>query len=76
MVDILTAVLTDVPATVETTCAEALDQGTHSTDVIPNILTRKRDTAPRVTIMTPEALCLRRVPVADYARYESLRRID
>ena len=76
MVDILTAVLTDGLATVEAACIEALDQGTHSADVILNILTRKRDTAPPVTIMTPEALRLRHVPVADCARYDSLRRID
>jgi hypothetical protein len=76
MVGILAAVLTDGLATVEAACAEALDQGTHSADVILNILTRKRDTAPPVTIMTPEALRLRHVPVADCARYDSLRRID
>ena len=76
MVDILSAVLTDGLAMVETACTEALDQGTHSADVILNILTRKRDTAPPVTIMTPEALRLRHVPVADCARYDSLRRID
>ena len=72
----LAAVLTDGLAAVEAACAEALDQGTHSADVILNILTRQRDTAPPVTIMTPEALRLRHVPVADCARYDSLRRID
>jgi len=76
MVSILAAVLTDGLATVEAACIEALNQGTHSADVILNILTRKRDTAPPVTIMTPEALRLRHVPVADCARYDSLRRID
>ena len=76
MVNILTAVLTGGLATVEAACTEAIDQGTHSADVILNILTRKRDTAPSVTIMTPEALRLRHVPVADCARYDSLRRID
>jgi transposase len=75
MVDILTAVLTDGLATVEAACTESLEQGTHSADVILNILTRKRDTAPPVTIMAPEALRLRHVPVADCARYDSLRRI-
>ena len=54
--------------------AGAFSQGTHSADVILNILTRKRDTALPVTIMTPEALRLRHVPVADCARYDSLRR--
>ena len=76
MVSILAAVLTDGLATVEAACIEALDQSTHSADVILNILSRKRDTPPPVTIMTPEALHLRHVPVADCARYDSLRRID
>ena len=76
MVAILAAVLTDGLATVEAACAEALDQGTHSADVIINILSRKRDTPPPMTIMTPEALRLHHVPIADCTRYDSLRRID
>jgi transposase len=76
MVTILAAVLTDGLSTVEAACAEALDQGTHSADVILNILSRKRDTPPPMTIMTPEALRLRHVPIADCTRYDSLRRID
>ena len=76
MVMILAAVLTDGLSTVEAACAEALDQGTHSADVILNILSRKRDTPPPMTIMTPEALRLRHVPIADCTRYDSLRRID
>ena len=76
MVAILAAVLTDGLATVEAACAEALDQGTHSADVVLNILSRKRDTPPPLTIMTPEALRLHHVPIADCTRYDSLRRID
>jgi transposase len=76
MVKVLAAVLTDGLSTVEAACAEALDQGTHSADVILNILSRKRDTPPPMTIMTPEALRLRHVPIADCTRYDSLRRID
>jgi transposase len=76
MVTILAAVLTDGLSTVEAACAEALDQGTHSADVILNILSRKRDTPPPMTIMTPEALRLHHVPIADCTRYDSLRRID
>ena len=38
MVSILAAVLTDGLATVEAACIEAPDQGTHSADVILNIL--------------------------------------
>lgn len=76
MVKVLAAVLTDGLSTVEAACAEALEQGTHSADVILNILSRKRDTPPPLTIMTPEALRLRHVPIADCTRYDSLRRID
>jgi transposase len=76
MVKVLAAVLTDGLSTVEAACAEALDQGTHSADVILNILSRKRDTPPPMTIMTPDALRLRHVPIADCTRYDSLRRID
>jgi hypothetical protein len=76
MVSILAAVLTDGLTMVETACTEALDHGTHSADVILNILTRKRDTPPPMTIMTPEALRLHHTPVADCARYDSLRRIS
>jgi len=54
MVAILAAVLTDGLPTVETACAEALSQGVHSSDVILNILARKKDPGPAVTIMTPE----------------------
>jgi transposase len=76
MVKVLAAVLTDGLSTVEAACAEALEQGTHSADVILNILSRKRDTPPPMTIMTPEALHLHHVPIADCTRYDSLRRID
>ena len=59
---------------VEAACAEALREGVHSADVILNILARRREPAPPITIMTPEALRLRHEPVADCARYDSLRR--
>jgi hypothetical protein len=42
--------------------------------VILNILARRRDPGPPVTIMTPEALRLACAPVADCTRYDSLRR--
>jgi hypothetical protein len=42
--------------------------------VILNILARRRDPGPPVTIMTPEALRLRCAPIADCTRYDSLRR--
>ena len=74
MVAILSAVLTDGLGLVEAACTEALDQGVHSADVILNILARKRDPAPAITILTPQALHLRHAPVADCSRYDSLRR--
>jgi transposase len=75
MVEILTAVLSDGLPAVEAACAEALGQGVHSAAVILNILARRREAAAPVTIMTPDALRLRHAPVADCARYDSLRRV-
>ncbi len=75
MVSILTAVLDDGLQAVDAACAEALSEGVHSADVILNILARQREPAAPVTIMaTPQALRLRTAPVADCARYDSLRR--
>jgi transposase len=74
MVTILSAVLTDGLATVESACAEALAEGVHSADVILNILARSRDPAPPVTIMTPDVLRLHHAPIADCNRYDRLRR--
>jgi transposase len=74
MVNILSAVLTDGLAAVEAACAEALGQGVHSADVILNILARRRDPGPPMTITTPDALRLHCEPAADCARYDSLRR--
>ena len=68
-VTILAAVLSD-----EAACAEALREATHSADVVINILARRREPAPPVTILTPDALRLTHAPVADCARYDSLRR--
>jgi transposase len=74
MVSILTAVLIDGLASVEAACAEALQHGVHSADVILNILARRRDPVAPITIITPEALRLRHEPAADCARYDRLRR--
>ena len=73
MVSILAAVLTDGLSAVEAACTEALDHGVHSADVILNILARRRDPPPALTILTPDALTLRHMPLADCARYDSLR---
>ena len=74
MVKVLSAVLTDGLAAVEAACAEALADGVHSADVVLNILSRHRDPGLAATILTPEALRLRHLPIADCARYDSLRR--
>jgi transposase len=74
MVKILGAVLVDGLEAVEAACAEALADGVHSADVVLNILARRREPEPPAPIMTPEALRLAQEPVADCARYDSLRR--
>jgi hypothetical protein len=74
MVKILAAVLSDGLAAVEAACAEVLAGGVHSADIILNVLARRRDPAPAVTIPVPEALRLRQAPIADCGRYDSLRR--
>ena len=74
MVEILTAVLGDGLPAVEAACAEALREGLHSADVVLNILARQREPAAAVTLPTPEGLRLRHEPIADCARYDSLRR--
>jgi hypothetical protein len=73
MVAVLAAVLTDGLPAVEAACAQAMTDGVHSSDVIINILARRRDAPPAATILTPEALTLRHAPVADCARYDQLR---
>ena len=73
MVSILTAVLSDGLPAVEAACLETLREGVHSADIVLNILARQRQPAPVLTIMTPDALRLHHVPVADCARYDRLR---
>jgi transposase len=74
MVKVLSAVLSDGLVAVEAACTEALAGGVHSADVILNILARQRDPGPTATILTPDALRLRHAPIADCARYDSLRK--
>jgi transposase len=74
MVKVLSAVLSDGLAAVEAACAEALAGGVYSADVVLNILSRRREPGPAPTILTPAALQLRHLPLADCARYDSLRR--
>jgi hypothetical protein len=75
MAKILAMVLDDGLAAVEAACAEALTEGVFSADVIINIVSRQRDPTPPITIITPDALTLRHAPIADCARYDSIRRI-
>ncbi|QND54480.1 IS21 family transposase (plasmid) [Phyllobacterium sp. 628] len=74
MVTILGCVSTDGLPAVEAACQEALNQGVFSASVIINILTRSRDPAPAVTVLTPDALRLTHEPVANCARYDTLRK--
>ncbi|MBB5046987.1 hypothetical protein HNR60_001736 [Rhodopseudomonas rhenobacensis] len=71
MVDILNAVLIDGLPAVEAACAEAIEHGVHSADVILNILARQRDPTPPANMLTPAALILRHAPIADCARYDN-----
>jgi transposase len=74
MVSVLAAVLSDGLPAVEAACLEALREGVHSADVVLNILARQREPAAPISITTPDALRLRHAPVADCARYDTLRR--
>ena len=73
MVKILAAVLTDGLPAVEAACAQALAEGVHSADVDPQHSGAAARSAGPAPIHTPAALSLRHAPVADCARYDSLR---
>ncbi len=74
MVEILAAVLSDGLDAVEAACAEALSHSVHSAGVVLNILARRREPPPPLTIATPDALRLSCEPAANCDRYDSLRR--
>ena len=73
MVKVLTAVLTDGLVAVEAACAEAIEAGIASADVILNALARRQQPQPVTPVPTPERLELSCPPRADCARYDSLR---
>ena len=73
MVKILSAVLTDGLHAVEAACAESLDAGVASADVVLNALARRCGPEPAPPILTPERLTLTVPPIADCARYDRLR---
>ncbi len=75
MVGLLTAAMDDGLDAVEAACLEALEASVHSADVVLNILARRREPARVITIDTPDALRLQHEPVADCARYDTLRSI-
>ena len=76
MVSILGCVSADGIIAVEAACKEALDQGVFSAPVVINILARSRDMSPAPLLLTPATLRLTHEPVADCARYDSLRRTN
>ncbi len=57
---------------VETACAEALDAGLRSADMILNILSHHRQEIIADPIVAPAHLQLREEPIADCARYDRL----
>jgi hypothetical protein len=59
----------------EAACAEALEAGIHSGDVILTILARQLQPLPAPSIITPEALALKALPLADCGRYDSIRKV-
>ena len=70
---ILAAVSEDGLDEVCAACADALDGGAVSADVVLNILSRRRDPGPAPRIELPHRLRLSVEPEADCSRYDSLR---
>jgi len=54
-------------------CSVEADAGAASDEVILNILSRRREPPRPASIVTPEDMALMHPPVADCARYDSLR---
>jgi transposase len=73
MVKVLAAVLSDGLAAVEAACAESLEAGVASADLILNALARRQQPVPAALVATPERLALSLPPIADCARYDALR---
>jgi hypothetical protein len=74
-VKVLGAVLDHGLTAVEAACAEALEAGIASGDVILTVLARRLQPAPPPSITTPDALRLKIEPVADCSRYDSIRKV-
>jgi len=74
-VKVLGAVLDHGVAAVEAACAEALEAGIASGDVILAVLARRCQPEMPPSITTPAALRLKIEPAADCGRYDSLRKV-
>ena len=74
-VKVLGAVLDHGLAAVETACAEALEAGLASGDVILTVLARQRQPARPPSITTPDALRLKIEPAANRGRYDAIRKV-
>jgi len=62
-------------AAVEAACAEALEAGIASGDVILTVLARRQQPIAPVSITTPDALRLKIEPIADCGRYDTIRKV-
>jgi transposase len=74
-VKVLGAVLDHGLQAVEAACAEALEAGIASGDVILAVLARQRQPPVPPSITAPHGLRLRIEPVADCGRYDSIRKV-
>jgi hypothetical protein len=74
-VKVLAAVPDHGLGAVEAACAEALEAGIASGDVILAVLARQRQPAVPPSITTPDALRLKIAPMADCGRYDSIRKV-
>ena len=71
----LAAVTTEGLDAIDSGVREALDTSAVSDDVILNMLARRREPPAPLAIVTPGDLALMHLPVANCARYDSLRGI-
>jgi len=74
-VKVLGAVLDHGLGAVDAACAEALEAGIASGDVILTVLARRCQPVMPPSITTPDALRLKCEPMADCGRYDSIRKI-
>src|SRR5947209_5818466 len=74
-VKVLGGVLDHGLAAIEAACAEALEAGIASGDVILTVIARQRQPAAAPSITTPDALRLKIEPMADCGRYDSIRKV-